>query len=79
MLQINPYLQPGTWAEVENPERIVVVTEVANHVYNQQNQLHDFKINVGALVIYRPLSVVRDAHEYYATPIEVFNQKFVKV
>jgi hypothetical protein len=77
MNYINPYLQPGTYAEIENPQRIVVVTDLSNHPYNTQIQLHEFTTNV--LVIYRPLIGNRDMHEVYATPLDIFNQKFLKV
>lgn len=77
MLHINPYLLPGTYSEVENPTRIVVVTEVANYVYSEQKKMHEYN----ALVIYRPLIVSKDPdhHEVYATPLEVFNKMFVKI
>lgn len=77
MIENNKYLLPGTYSEVENPTRIVVVTEVANYVYSEQKKLHEYN----ALVIYRPLIVSKnpDMHEVYATPLEVFNKTFVKI
>lgn len=79
MLHINPYLLPGTYSEADNPQRIVVVTEVANHVYNAATQLHEHHGIAQALVIYRPLQVKPDAHEVYVTPLDIFKSKFVKV